>query len=385
MIVTDFEKCTGCGACVQACPKQCIHWQSGAFDFRYPQVDQAACIGCGACDRACPIDIKREKSTVQHVYAAIHNDSEILRQSTSGGAFSSIADHVLRQGGVVYGCSWEPGMQVQHIRVQDKVELAKLRGSKYVQSDTKNCFVQAREDLLQGKQVLFSGTPCQIAGLRTFLGREYDNLWTVDVICHGVGSQAYFDKYLTYTEKRLGSVSELHFRDKRYAGWAIGGAIVAGGKTKPYYDYNHYYYFYFLRGDIYRSSCYQCAYAGTNRPSDFTIADFWGVEAIGIDLDTENGCSLLMANNEKADRLLRALPNLTLREVRIEQAVRMNAQLQHPSKPSPVRDALEMQYRTMTAEKIQSHFRRNNRRRIALLRLKAAVPYRIRRFLRKWQ
>ena len=195
-MTVDFEKCTGCGACVQSCPKQCISWTEGEFRFKYPQIDKDICVNCGICEKVCPIDKVLQTPTTQKAYAAVHKDYQVLAKSTSGGAFTAIADAVFAQDGIVYGVAMMDNMQVKHIRTSNKEEFAVLRSSKYLQSDTGNTYQMVEQDLKEGKTVLYSGTPCQIDGLRHFLGKPYERLYTVDIVCHGVGSQAYFDKYL---------------------------------------------------------------------------------------------------------------------------------------------------------------------------------------------
>ena len=190
MFAINYENCTGCGACIQRCPKQCISWTTKEFDFRYPQVDEAACINCGLCEKVCPIDKELKEPIAQKAYAAVHKDSSVLEKSTSGGAFTALADTIFAQGGVVYGAAMLNGMQVKHIRTENKTAFAVLRSSKYLQSDTGTTYQMVEQDLKQGKVVLYSGTPCQIDGLKCFLRKEYENLYTADIVCHGVGSQA---------------------------------------------------------------------------------------------------------------------------------------------------------------------------------------------------
>ena len=226
MLTVDFEKCTGCGACVQRCPKQCISWVQREFGFRYPQIDKEACINCGLCEKVCPIDKMVEAPVAQKAYAAVHRNSEVLAKSTSGGAFTAIADVIFAQGGIIYGAAMMDDMQVKHIRASSKDEIELLRSSKYLQSDTGTTYQMAEHDLKQGKEVLYSGTPCQIDGLNNFLGKDYENLYTIDIVCHGVGSQAYFDKYMDFARERYGKIKALRFRSKEYAGWSCGGVVV---------------------------------------------------------------------------------------------------------------------------------------------------------------
>ena len=337
MLTVDYEKCTGCGACVQCCPKRCISWTQREFGFRYPQIDKDACVNCGLCEKVCPIDKALEVSDEQKAYAAVHKDDEVLAKSTSGGAFTAIADAIFAQGGIVYGAAMRDGMQVKHIRTSGKDDFEGLRSSKYLQSDTGTTYQMVEQDLKQGKTVLYSGTPCQIDGLKNFLRKDYENLYTADIVCHGGGSQAYFDKYMDYARERYGKIKALRFRSKEYAGWSCGGGVVVVDssdclKKIPYRDFDNYYYSYFLSGDIYRKSCYSCKYANTNRVGDFTLGDYWGVEALNLPLQTENGCSLLLVNNQHAMQLLDEIESLDRVETTVEQAAHCNKQLNAPSK-----------------------------------------------------
>lgn len=387
MLTVDFEKCTGCGACVQRCPKQCISWVQREFGFRYPQIDKDVCVNCGLCEKVCPIDKALEVPAEQKAYAAVHKDAEVLAKSTSGGAFTAIADAVFAQGGIVYGAAMLDDMQVKHIRTSSKDDFEGLRSSKYLQSDTGTTYQMVEQDLKQGKTVLYSGTPCQIDGLKNFLGKDYENLYTVDIVCHGVGSQAYFDKYMDFARERYGKIKALRFRSKEYAGWSCGGVVVVVDtsdclKKIPYRDFDNYYYSYFLSGDIYRKSCYTCKYANTKRVGDFSLGDYWGVEALNLPLRTENGCSLLLVNNQRAMRLLDELDSLDRVETTVEQAAHCNKQLNEPSKLPDSRAKRVKEFESLTGEDIQKIYLKTHRKTVVKGRLKALMPYKLKVFIR---
>ena len=387
MLTVDYEKCTGCGACVQRCPKRCISWTEREFGFRYPQIDKDACVNCGQCEKVCPIDKALEVSAEQKAYAAVHKDDEVLAKSTSGGAFTAIADAVFAQGGIVYGAAMLDGMQVKHIRTSGKDDFEGLRSSKYLQSDTGTTYQMVEQDLKQGKTVLYSGTPCQIDGLKNFLGKDYENLYTVDIVCHGVGSQAYFDKYMDYARERYGKIKALRFRSKEYAGWSCGGVVVVVDssdclKKIPYRDFDNYYYSYFLSGDIYRKSCYSCKYANTNRVGDFTLGDYWGVEALNLPLQTKNGCSLLLVNNRHAMLLLDEIESLDRVETTVEQAAHCNKQLNAPSKLMDSRQNRIGEYESMSGQQIQKEYLKNHRKTVVKGQLKALMPYQLKLLIR---
>lgn len=387
MLTVDYEKCTGCGACVQRCPKRCISWTQREFGFRYPQIDKDACVNCGLCEKVCPTDKALEVPVEQKVYAAVHKDTEVLAKSTSGGAFTAIADAIFAQGGIVYGAAMLDDMQVKHIRTTGKDDFEGLRSSKYLQSDTGITYQMVEQDLKQGKFVLYSGTPCQIDGLKNFLGKDYETLYTVDIVCHGVGSQAYFDKYMDFARERYGKIKALRFRSKEYAGWSCGGVVVVVDssdclKKIPYRDFDNYYYSYFLSGDIYRKSCYSCKYANTNRVGDFTLGDYWGVEALNLPLQTENGCSLLLVNNQHAMQLLDEIESLDRVETTVEQAAHCNKQLNAPSKLMDSRQNRIGEYESMSGQQIQKEYLKNHRKTVVKGQLKALMPYKLKLLIR---
>lgn len=387
MLTVDYEKCTGCGACVQRCPKRCISWTQREFGFRYPQIDKDACVNCGLCEKVCPTDKALEVPVEQKVYAAVHKDTEVLAKSTSGGAFTAIADAIFAQGGIVYGAAMLDDMQVKHIRTTGKDDFEGLRSSKYLQSDTGTTYQMVEQDLKQGKFVLYSGTPCQIDGLKNFLGKDYETLYTVDIVCHGVGSQAYFDKYMDFARERYGKIKALRFRSKEYAGWSCGGVVVVVDssdclKKIPYRDFDNYYYSYFLSGDIYRKSCYSCKYANTNRVGDFTLGDYWGVEALNLPLQTENGCSLLLVNNQHAMQLLDEIESLDRVETTVEQAAHCNKQLNAPSKLMDSRQNRIGEYESMSGQQIQKEYLKNHRKTVVKGQLKALIPYKLKLLIR---
>lgn len=387
MIDANLDQCTGCGACVQRCPVQCISWVEGEFGFCYPQVDRTCCCECGLCVQVCPITKPAPDIQNQGAFAAVHRDSKVLEASTSGGAFSSLAEYVLLRGGTVYGCYMDQAFQTKHVRINDRADLSMLRGSKYVQSEIDTTYIQAKKDLIDGKYVLFTGTPCQIAGLNHFLGRDYSKLITADIVCHGVGSQKYFDKFISFLNLKYGGISELRFRSKKYAGWSCGGMLSAENKgrkiQKPFNDFNQYYYYYFLHGDIYREACYSCRYANTMRCGDFTLGDFWGVESLKLPLNTERGCSLVLVNTPKGWDISRELGDLKMVSVSIEEAVSQNGQLKHPSARSKIRDMLKKQYEQMDGAMIDRDFRKRHRFSLVKLHMKALVPYHIELLVRK--
>ena len=215
MLSTKTDECVGCGACENVCPVKAISMQENEEGFLYPVVDSDLCVSCNKCNHVCPVQKNEKKAVVSKAYAAWNKDDAILRGSSSGGVFSILAQYVLRKGGVVCGAAFDEGNVVKHILVENAADLEKLRGSKYVQSEIGHIFVQIKDLLKSGRQVLFSGTPCQVAGLNSYLEKDFDNLLTVDVACHGVPSPKVWQKYIFELGK---DVSQFNFRDKRAVG-----------------------------------------------------------------------------------------------------------------------------------------------------------------------
>ena len=390
MLNVDYEHCTACEACAQRCPKQCISMVGGEFDFLYPQVDLNNCIDCHLCEKVCPIQAERAHPVQQRAYAAVHKDTSILKSSTSGGACSALANVVIMHNGIIYGVEMDNDFVVHHIRVSSSSDLSKLRGSKYLQSRVGTAFQDAEQDLKNGKQVLFSGTPCQIDGLKHFLGKEYENLVTVDIVCHGVGSQAYFNKFLTTLTAKWPETKGLLFRSKTFAGWSCASGSVLlndqNGKEveKPFYSHENYYYQFFLQGDIYRRSCYTCKYANLDRPGDLTLGDFWGVEKLKLSLNTYDGCSLLICNTEKGRQLLERVNDLQLEEVPVDKAIQQNGQLQHPSLLRAKRAQRLIDYETKTGSEIAASYYRLEKKSVLKGAIKKMIPYSMKALARRW-
>lgn len=388
-MITYDARCTGCRACAQRCPKSCIKAKMYELGFEYPEIDESACIHCGLCSNVCPIERKLTPPTIQKAYAVVHKNSEVLHESTSGGMFSAVADWVLRRNGIVYGCAFDETLHAKMIRVDDSTVLYRLRGSKYVQCDTGESFALVEKDLEAGRTVFFTGTPCQIDGLKCFLKKNYDNLLSADLICHGVPSLQYFLDYIAYLEKKVdGRVENLNFRSKQNNGWSLAGTYeyisnkTKQKKRKRLFYYNSYYYSYFLSGYIYRESCYTCKYANLNRVGDFTLGDLWGVEGMGVPFYTDNGCSLVIVNSKKAQSILDAV-DIMCYEISVEDAVKNNTQLQKPSVRSEKRTELELEYNKNTAAAISKNFRKQNYKSKLLGFIKYAIPKNLRRSLLK--
>lgn len=304
------QDCCGCGACANKCPVKAISMRENEEGFLAPAIDENLCTDCGLCARACPaLNVRYENTTEPECYAAMAED-EIRMKSSSGGIFSLLAEHIIDKGGYVCGAAFNKDWSVSHIIIDNKQDLAKLRGSKYVQSDTENCYRETKKLLNAGKEVLFSGCPCQIAGLYSFLGKKYEKLFTVDILCHGTPSPGIWKKYLRETfphQKIIG----INFRNKEKIGWSCshctfslkdGNEIVSDDYTKMFHN-----------TALMRPSCENCKHSKLPRPADITLGDWWGIDKYQSDINDNQGLSFVLLNNDKGKKIFNAL-NLPLKQ-----------------------------------------------------------------------
>lgn len=299
--------------------------------FLYPQIAPIACTDCGACERICPIDKNIRLDAPLAAFAAWSKDSAQHLASSSGGAAYVLSATIIKAGGVVYGCTSE-GMHIRHIRVENLTELSKLQGSKYVQSNVCGLYKQVKADLKKDRPVLFIGTPCQVAGLKKYIKNIPDNLYLVDLICHGVPSQQMLHEHIAYVAPQQ-KIRQILFRKGNDYVVSLAGnnfSYEANVWKEPYKDL---YIKAFVDSLIYRPSCYQCQFAQPNRVSDITIGDFWGLRnAEKLPAESKNGISVLLPISNKGMKLLYdAKPNLYIVERSVNEAVSGNTQLRHPS------------------------------------------------------
>ncbi|MGA2915469.1 MAG: Coenzyme F420 hydrogenase/dehydrogenase, beta subunit C-terminal domain [Sedimentisphaerales bacterium] len=307
----SLEVCTGCGACAAVCPVSCITMQPNDEGFLYPVTDTDICTDCGICRRICPVGPEKiavakmasegDKSGQLAVFAAWHLDEHIRRESSSGGVFTALAENILAQGGIVVGAAFDEQFVVRHILIESSKDLHRLRGSKYVQSEVAPALYRQIRDLLeQGRPVLFSGTPCQVAGLRSFLGQSYEKLFCCDLVCHGVPSPLLFKRYVQNYSLRENRLLKIDFRNKT-TGWKkFGVRQHYQNESRLLSVWADPYMAAFLRDYVFRPACYACEFKGVNRFGDLTIADFWGVWGKYPEYDRDDkGTSLLLVNNKK--------------------------------------------------------------------------------------
>lgn len=332
--------CTGCRTCEQLCPTRSIKMEPDREGFLTPVIDHSTCIDCKLCKKRCPQNTKVPALTPISVYAFRYIDDKKLYQSASGGAFVAIAQYIIEKGGGVYGAAYiDDNLHVAHIKVNDSQGLDRLQSSKYVQSNTLQTFRAVQDDLKAGVWVLYSGTPCQIAGLKAFLKKDFDKLLTADVICHGVPSPLLFEKYIIWQSSKMSKIVKYNFRDKG-AGWGLDYRITSKtGKEKSLSGVLDPYYYHFLEGNTYRECCYQCRYAKPERISDITIGDYWGIKKEHPEFYSTKGVSCVLVNTEKGRVFFNAIKDDALIvKSSFEKVASQNGNLLRPTKRKKVRD-----------------------------------------------
>jgi len=355
----DDKDCTGCFACAGVCPKDAIYTIKDIEGFNHPKIDVDKCIQCHLCEKSCPVLNPVEKSKAPgKVYAAWSNDEEIRSTSSSGGLFSVLANAVIEDNGVVVGATMGKDDVVRHIIIESKEDLALLRGSKYVQSDlNREVYLKMSKHLKEGRIVLFSGTPCQIAGVKNVFKRFKDNLYTVDVVCHGVPSPMFWSKVIHDIKKKYKNIISYQFRD--YKNWLVCSNVnVNVNKTvkKQYlYGEDTYYQDAFLKGLLHRPNCYNCQYTDIHRVSDITLSDFWGIGTYKpIRRDYKGGCSMVSVNTSKGVDLFDKIKNQIFFEERdIQETIDGgNEQLVHPSVKPLGRDTFYADAKKLTPQEL---------------------------------
>lgn len=377
----DKLECCGCSSCVQKCPQHAIEMKENEEGFFYPEIDKEKCINCGLCIKVCPQlkEIKRENERYPKAYAIYNKNKEELMQSSSGGVFSAIANYVLENNGVVFGATYDENLKVKHIKVENKENLIKLKKSKYMQSEINNTYIEVEKLLKEGIYVMFSGTPCQVSGLKTFLLKEYDNLITCDLVCHGVPSTKAFLKYLKALEGKNKKVISYDFRTKDKPEFEKLAKVEFSNNTKKYLKmgtdcfYNN-----FLAGNLFRESCYKCKYANMKRVGDITIGDFIGVKEVQPQVYNRDGISIVIINNKTGEKLLNILQEkLTIQATTIEKIKKYNSNLSNPTVRPKVRDQI---YIDIEGKKFIKDLKKNMSKK---LMIKSLVPIKLKLLLKR--
>ena len=324
-LICELNKCTGCGMCSNICPKQAIKMEEGKNGFIFPYIDNDLCIDCGICKSKCPSNTFKNKGTnVIKTYAGWNKNAAERKKSTSGGIFTVLAKKVIDDGGVVVGVAWDDSFTPRHVLIDTINGLERLQGSKYSQSNTGTIYRQVKDALNCGKKVLFSGTPCQNAALRMYLGKDYFNLLTIDLVCHGVPSNRMLLDYFNHFNKRIVNV-RLRYKDPY---WDYCYVRIDFDEGKPYQELtiNDDYFNLFNIGFSLRESCHECLYASTYRQSDITLADFWGYSAHSFKTRNYNrGTSLILVNSENGQKVIESIKNnIFIEEISLEKAKKGN-------------------------------------------------------------
>ncbi|MFA5479238.1 MAG: Coenzyme F420 hydrogenase/dehydrogenase, beta subunit C-terminal domain [Candidatus Muiribacteriota bacterium] len=349
----EKEKCTGCNSCGNICPTSAIIQKIDSDGFFYPDIDLNKCIKCNKCIEICPENFNKNKQCkVKKVYAGYTLDSNTLFTSTSGGLFSVLAINILKNNGIVFGAAFDNSLNLNHININNSKELSLLKGSKYIQSSINLCFTEAKKALDNNKKILFSGTPCQISGLKSFLNKSYDNLFTIDLICHGVPSFLLFKQYINYIENKIKQkISFIEFRNKK-TGWNNSSIkIFSGNKFKRWKKSNDSFSIAFGSRLCLRPCCYKCNYSNLDREGDITLGDFWKIEQFSNNFSTDKGTSLVLLNSQKGIDLFDTVKNsLFYEESKLEYALKVQPRLKSPSqynilRPTFLNDLKSLNYK----------------------------------------
>lgn len=299
-IYSKTQNCCGCGACSNICPKNAIVMKADRKGFLHPEIDSEKCVNCGLCIKVCAFNKKTEStdSKGMTVYAVKNKDGFVRAESRSGGVFTALTNKCLANNGVVFGVALNDNYEAIHKRATSQTERDLFRGSKYIQSVVGEAYKEVKEDLLQGKEVIYSGTPCQINALKEYLsGTDCSKLILIDIVCHGVPSASIWRDYLSHYEKmKNGKVTKVDFRNKKKYGWT-GCKETISIDEKEFDD--DLFFNLFNSGLIERSSCFRCPYKNLNRTGDITIGDFWGINKVNADFNDNKGISLVLCNTDK--------------------------------------------------------------------------------------
>lgn len=377
----DKKECCGCYSCMNICPTDAISMVNDEMGFGYPKIDTEKCIECGLCLKVC--DFQNENNVglkPSKVYGAVNKDVEKSRESSSAGVFTSIANYVLNNGGLVIGCAFRDDLRPIHTIIENKNDIYKIKGSKYVQSDLDFIHRKIKNYLKEDRLVLFSGTPCQVGGLRGYLRyKDYDKLILVDIVCHGIPSYKFFNGYIQYLEnKHKGKIEKISFRDKK-KGWGHSERIWINKngeiKEKSIPSFNSYYHKFFLSGDSFRDSCYNCKYTNEKRMGDITLGDFWGVDEFYPEIDSSNGVSLVMLNTPKGEVVFEEIKDYyDIFQSTFEIASKHNGQLKKPKEKGKYRDEVFESFEKNGYVGANDVYMKYNRKRVIVDNVKSLFP-----------
>lgn len=371
-------KCCGCGACINACPKKALKYSNDKYGFTMPAIDLDICVDCGKCLHVCPA-VTSEESKPQVAYAAMNKNEKERIKASSGGIFGLVAGYVIQSSGVVYGAKMDENFQVFHSAADNMETLNDLLKSKYVQSFMGENYVDIINDLKAGKKVLFSGTPCQVAAVKKLVPIQYkNNLFLMDIVCHGVPSQRFFDSYLEYLSKKEGKVNFYQFRAKKNIkngmNWFFSYCTEKGEtkiKNWPEDTFNYLY----MKSYIYRDSCYQCKFAKEERPGDITLCDYWGWTEYHKEFPVGSTVSGVLINTDKGKELFDMVKgNLYVVKTKLEDIERHNGCLVKPSEKPQTRSQLLDNWIRDGFEPLDIDYKSKNKKVILKCKIMRTIP-----------
>ena len=351
MITIDKKSCTGCSACVNICPKNCITMNKDKEGFEYPLVNQDLCIDCHLCENACRLGKEIKKDTTPTPIACYNTDEGIRLKSSSGGIFYLLARLVLEQEGIVFGAAFDDDFHVHHISIDSIDQLPMLMKSKYMQSSIGNTFKEAKKYLDEGRLVYFTGTPCQIKGLHYYLKKDYSNLITQDIVCHGVPSNQAFDKYVSDINKDILLNVDFRSKDTSWKRYHMVLEFKNNKHSKMKNDDSYIIAFATLNANL-RYSCYQCQANGVNREADITLGDFWGIDKIDKDMFDDRGTSLVLIHSLKGEKLFEQIKEyIVYKEESLDETLKYNQSIYLSSKTPKFRDSFykELENKSFTS------------------------------------
>lgn len=356
--IVDYDKCCGCHACYSVCPKGAIEMIENEKGFKYPIIDTKKCINCGLCKKICPVINSKENEHRIESYACYNNNLEERIASSSGGIFVLLAKEIIKRKGIVFGACFNNEYEVVHSYCDNENNISKFMGSKYTQSSIGDTFKKVKEILDKDKYVLFTGTPCQIEGLKSFLRKDYDKLYTQDIICHGVPSPKLWRKYLKYqVDSNKENINNISFRSKDH-GWSLYRMKVLFD-TKTYSESfnNDLFMKAFLNNTCLRDSCYECSFKKKYRISDITLADYWGIKKIHPDMDDDKGTSLIVINSKKGEELFELIKdNIIYKKTDLDKAVKYNIAMIKSASHSPNEKLLFDSIDNMSMEELVNNY-----------------------------
>lgn len=361
--IIDKDKCCGCTACMNICPKHAISMVEDKEGFKHPVIDQDKCIDCGLCKKTCPVLNTNNKESKNKCFIAYNKDKEsTLNKASSGNIFELIAKDILKEKGIVIGAAFDENNKLNHIAIDNIKDLDKLKGSKYLQSNLSNIFTYIKENIIN-KKILFVGTPCQVAGLKSFLKKDYDNLICIDLVCHGVPSPKLFNKYIKELEKENNDiVTNYNFRDKR-TGWDTYSNTITFKNKKEITELqkDNKYMKLFLSDIALRESCYNCNFKLGNKYSDITLGDFWGVNNYYPDMYNKTGVSAIIINTEKGNNIFNNIKDkIIYKECKLEEITNGNPSLKTSGKYPKKRKEFFEELDNKSVEELSKKYSRKN-------------------------